>query len=63
MRVLSRIGEDVVPQLSFARASYVLGGVANSAARMAVWLLSDIREVNQLGVDRMVGGGGSVVCM
>lgn len=56
MRSLTRLGDEVTSLLSPVRAAYVLSGLASSAARMAVWVLPDVREINQLGIDRMVRG-------
>ncbi|GAX74536.1 hypothetical protein CEUSTIGMA_g1985.t1 [Chlamydomonas eustigma] len=54
IRVMGRLAEEILPHLSHSRASYVLSGVAPAAARVVMWSLEDVHEMNALGVERMV---------
>lgn len=60
------MAEALTGALAPGRATYVLAGVAGAAARGVCWLLPELREINGLGVDRMVGGlhgaAGWLVC-
>ena len=54
IRLVGRLCEELLPHARAGRAAYVLGGAAPAAARVCMWLLNDIQEINALGVERMV---------
>ncbi|KAK9815816.1 hypothetical protein WJX72_010122 [[Myrmecia] bisecta] len=52
-RFATRAEEDLSPYLPPTKRSYVFGSLASAAARMVMWLLPELREMNQHGVARM----------
>ena len=55
---LATAAADAVPPLLPCRqVQYVFGGVAAAAARMLLWMLPELQQINSLGVERMVCEG------
>lgn len=53
-RAVTRAAEETLPFLSPTRFAYVFGCVASTAARVVMWILPEVHEINHYGVERML---------
>ncbi len=52
-RSVGRLDEELCPYLPPPKRAYAFCSLAPAAARVVVWLLPEIREINHNGVSRM----------